>query len=133
MDMVELEPGLSLQEQSERLLRVSLSSPEQLKEWLEKSGRKWLVFNALELVDALPFPDGVDTLIQVIACYRDYRSTLPNGETIKYTDPTLGNVVDRPLYKGEMLGVDELDRVIRYLIRQITDKNPKWSLNDAPL
>lgn len=49
MDMVELEPGLSLQEQSERLLRVSLSSPEQLKEWLEKSGRKWLVFNALEL------------------------------------------------------------------------------------
>jgi len=133
MDMVELEPGLSLREQSERLLRVSLSSADQLKEWLEKSGRKWLVFDALELVDALPFPDGVDTLIQLIACYRDYRSTLFSGRTEKYTEPTLGKVLDRPLCKGETLEVEELDRAIRYLIRQITDRNPKWTLNDAPL
>ena len=133
MDMVELEPGLSVKEQSERLLRVSLADADQLKAWLEKSGRKWLIFDAIALVDALPFPDGVDTLIQVIACYRDYRSTQPSGRTERIKDPTFGKVIEAPIYKGEMLEVEELDRVIRYLVRQITDKKGTWSLNDEPL
>ena len=133
MDMVELEPGLSVQEQSERLLRVSIKDAEHLKAWLEKSGRRWLVFNAIELVDALPFPDGVDTLIQLIACYRDYRSVQPTGRVESIQEPTLGKTVAAPIYKGEALEVEELDRAIRYLIRQITDKDPDWSLNNEPL
>jgi len=133
MDMVELAPGLSLQEQSERLLRVAIKDADHLKAWLEKSGRRWLVFNALELVDALPFPDGVDTLIQLIACYRDYRSVQPTGRVEAIKEPTLGGTVHAPVYKGETLEVEELDRAIRYLIRQITDVDPEWSLNNEPL
>lgn len=133
MDMVELEPGLSFKEQSERLLRVSISDADQLKKWLEASGRRWLIFDALDLVDALPFPDGVDTLIQVIACYRDYRGTKQTGREETFKDPTLGKQISVPTYKGEMLEIEELDRVIRYLIRRITDKNPRWTLADEPL
>lgn len=133
MEKKKSEIDLTAAERRERLLRVSIQSADQLKAWLEKSGRRWLIFDALGLVDSLPFPEGVDTLIQIIACYRDHRSVQPSGRTETITDPTLGKKIQAPIFKGELLEIEELDRAIRYLIRQASDKDPNWSLNNAPL
>ena len=119
--------GLTMQERAECLLRVSLKDPEHLKRWLQESGRRYLVFDSVELVDSLPFPEGVDTLMQLVACYRDHRVAIPSGEY------EMQGEVKVPLCKGEVLEVFELDRVIRDLIRQITERDPTWDVNNRPL
>lgn len=50
-----------------------------LKSWLTASGRKYLVLNATDLVDAMPFPDGVEMVQQVIAAYGQHRATRESG------------------------------------------------------
>ena len=52
---------------------TAMKSPEHLRGWLEASGRRWLVFDGIELIKALPWPAGVDALMQIIAAYRDER------------------------------------------------------------
>jgi hypothetical protein len=129
MSMAEIGEKLTIEEQSKRLLRIAIQDPEHLKRWLEESGRSWLVFNSLDLVDALPFPDGVDAFMQLIACYRDYRSAIPSGRTETIMDPTLGKEVTTSIMKTDNLEVEELDRAIRFLIGQITELDPSWDIN----
>ena len=124
---------ITLEEQAQRLLNVSIKDPAHLKRWLQETGRTWLVLDSLELVDALPFPDGLDTLIQIIACYRDHRNAIPNGKVEKQLDPIKGKEVDVPLMKTENLEVFELDRAIRFLISQITELEPSWNLQNPPM
>lgn len=124
---------LSMKEMSERLLRVSLKDPGHLKEWLEASGRRWLIFDSRDLVDSLPFPDGIDDFMRVVACYREHRSQQPSGRYEIQQDPTLGKTIEVPLMKGELLEVEELDRVIRACIRVITEKDPSWKLENPPM
>ena len=124
---------ITLEEQFQRLFRVSIKDPEHLKRWLDESGRRWLVFDAIDMVDALPFPDGLNSLIQIIACYRDHRSIKPSGRVEKQADPTLGNEVDVPIMKTDVLEPDEIDRAIRFLVGQITELVPDWDLNNTPL
>ena len=47
-------------------------------------------------------------------------------------DP-LGNEVEVPLYKDDLLTIAEMDRCIRFLIGLVTDKDPNWSLENDPL
>jgi len=117
--------NMSTIERSEAQMRVAMQSPEKLKKWVRESGRQWLVFNTLELVDALPWPEGVGTLMQLIACYRDHRATLETGEY----EEIGGQQV--PVMKGEYLEVAELDRAIRYLIGKVTEKDPSWTLEGS--
>lgn len=120
--------GLSEQEKLARLGRVAISSPEHLKRWLRDTDRRWLIFDALELVDSLPFPSGVDSLIQLIACYRDHRRAIPTGRTELQENPATGASIEVPVTKGEALEVDELDQVIRYLAALIRKRDPAWRL-----
>lgn len=124
---------VDVDELARRLFKVSMKTPEHLKKWLEASGRRWLVLDTLELVDALPWPNGVDSLIQIIACYRDHRRVIPSGRVERQRDPTLKKEVDVPIMKDETLEVFELDRAIRYLIGQITTKDAKWKLENPPM
>lgn len=124
---------LSLEEQAKRLFNVAIKDPDHLKRWLEATGRRWLIFDTLELVDSLPYPEGLDYLMQIIACYRDYRRAIPSGRTETIIEPTLGKTVERMIYKDETLEVAELDRAIRYLVRAITERDSKWTLEQAPL
>ncbi|UCG51428.1 MAG: hypothetical protein JSW58_14770 [Candidatus Latescibacterota bacterium] len=117
----------------ERLHNISMKSPEHLKRWLQESGRRYLVFESADLVDSVPWPEGVDTLIQIIACYGEYRRSKPTGRFETQTDPTLGEKIEVPIMKGELLEVDELDRAIRFLIGQITEREPGWSLENPPM
>ena len=131
--MNKLNEEISVEEQAQRLLNVSIKTPQHLKAWLEESNRRWLVFDAVELVEALPWPGGVDTLIQIIGCYRDHRSTQPSGRVHIEIEPIKGREVEVPVMKTDTLEVEELDRAIRYLVGLITEKDSKWTLENQPL
>lgn len=119
---------MSFEDKSKCLLRVSIKDPEHLKRWLDESGRRFLVFDAIDLVDSLPFPEGVETFMQVVACYRDHRAAKPSGRTETHKNP-LGEKFETTIYKTDVLEVEEMDRAIRYLVNQITQKMPDWDLN----
>lgn len=120
-------------ELSEAQMRTAMTSPSHMKEWLEKSGRRWLVLNGMHLVDALPWPSGVDALMQLIACYRDHRAVLDTGEVKTEVDPITKEKVEVVVYHPETLTFTELDRAIRYLVQLITDLDPSWKLTDPAL
>lgn len=118
---------------SQEQINTAMRGPDHLKYWMEASGRRWLVLNGLELVEALPWPSGVEAFMQVVMAYRDHRRTIDSGRTELVEEPVSGEMVDVPVYKDENLEVEELDRAIRYLAGQIREKLPDWSLEQAPL
>ena len=120
------------QQISEARMRTAMASPNHLRVWAEASGRRWLVFHTGELIDALPWPAGVEAFMQIVAAYRDHRAAIPSGRVEVVTHPLTGEKHKIPITKGETLEVDELDRAIRYLIGQITEKDPTWTLTSPP-
>lgn len=118
---------------SPEAIRTAMKDPKHMRQWLEASGRRWLVFDALDLVEALPWPAGVEALIEIINCYRDHRRTQPSGRTQMVDPDWKGPPVEVPLMKGDMLEIEELDRCIRYLIGLASERDPQWSLEKAPL
>lgn len=129
--MIEKEE-LTMEETSKRLLRVSIKDPEHLKRWLDESGRRYLIFDSMDLVDSLPFPAGIEQLMELIACYRDQRVTIPSGRTEKQKD-MLGKEQLIPITKTDVLEIEEIDRAIRFLVGQITTLDPSWSLENPSL
>lgn len=126
---MELNEEITMEEMSQRLIRTSLKDPEHLKKWLDESNRRYLVFDSLDLVDSLPFPAGIDSLMQLIACYRDHRATKPSGRAEK-SSLVSGEDVEIPIMKTDVLEVEELDRAIRFLVGQITELDAGWSLEN---
>lgn len=55
---------------------VAMKSPAHLKRWLDETGRMYLILRSDHLVDALPFPDGLELFIQVLEAYRQQRRAL---------------------------------------------------------
>jgi hypothetical protein len=125
--LVDLNPDMTAEERIEALNNVAIKSPEQLKKWLQASGRKWLIFDSLDLVDALRWPDGVDLLMQVIACYRNRRASLDTGRTEVVFDETRGGEVEIPVFKGEGLELDEMQQVVVWLLGEIRKEDPEWT------
>lgn len=112
---------MSAVQRSEAAMRVAMQSPQQLRKWLHESGRRWLVFDALELVEALPWPHGVQNLIDTIACYRDHRAAIPSttGAMVEqkdpHADPSKPRMIQVPVTKPETLESAELEQCIAYL------------------
>lgn len=117
---------------SPEAVRVAMTDPAHLREWLEASGRRWLVFDALDLVEALPWPSGVEALIEIINCYRDHRRCQPSVRKHQVETPD-GGMADVPVMKDDHLEVNELDQCIRWLIGLASERDPNWSLDKAPL
>ncbi len=128
-----LDPDMSMAERAQALLNVSIKSPDHLKRWLQQSGRRWMVFDALDLVDALSWPEGVRALMELIAAYREHRGGIESGNYETQRDPTLGKEIQVPIMKTDLLEVAELDRAIRALITQATKQDPTWSLDKPPM
>ena len=121
---------------------TGLHDMDHLKKWLAETDRAWLVFKSADLVDALsPLlgqdgePVALQSLQQIIAAYAAHRATqvadtavhevvAPDGTKTSVTEST---------YKDERLTIEELDRAIRALVRQMFDRDPNWSLENAPL
>lgn len=112
---------------------VAMKDPEHMKRWLEASGRRFILLDALQLVDALPWPSGIQILMQVLDCYRDHRRCIPTGELRVETEPTLGTQIEVPMFHDELLSVPEMDRAIRYFIRQLSERDATWGLENQPL
>lgn len=104
---------MSAIERSEALMRVAMKSPEKMKEWADASGRTWCVFNTRMLIDSCVWPEGAQAFQLMCANYRDHRAGL--------SDPL-----------PETLTATELDRAIRYLVAQITELDPTWTLGSDP-
>lgn len=130
---IDLNPGMTAEERIEAVLRVSMKDKDHLKRWLRGSGRQWLVFNALDLVDALRWPDGIDVLMQIVASYRDHRSAIETGRFEQQKHPQTGELVEVPVCKGEDLEIEEIDRAIRWLVAKALEKDPRWTLNNEPM
>lgn len=118
---------------SHQAMNTAIQSVEHLLQWLDSSGRRWLVFNGHDLIKAMKFPEGHEVLMMIVAAYRDYRRTIPTGGVESMKNPDTGVVVDVPTMKDELLETEELDRAIRYLAAQMYERNPEWSLESDPL
>ncbi len=112
-------------------IRTAIKDPKHLKQWLAETDRKFLIFDTADLIDGLPWPDGVDALLQIIAAYRDQRRTIPSGRT--EVQKHQGHNINVALMKDENLEIEEIDRAIRDLIGQATNLDRSWSLENAPL
>jgi len=120
-------------ERSEAKMRTAMKSQKHLMAWLDASGRSYLVLKATDLVQALPFPEGIEPLMQIFQAYRDHRATQETGRYDTMPDPLGGPAHEVPVMKGETLEIEELDRAIRYLIGQASLLDPDWSLRNPPL
>lgn len=127
------ERKISAVELSERRMRVAMTSPTHLKDWLHESNRRWVILNGDHLVDALPWPDGVEAFMQLVACYRDHRATLPTGDTEVVQHPKTGKKYEVAAVFPETLTVAEYDRAIRWMVEQVTALDPTWQLENEPL
>ncbi len=106
-----------------------MKSPEHMVNWLKSTGRTWLVFNAEDMVRGQVWPWGIDALMQIIAGYRAYRGAQPSGRTETIKNAVTGEMETIPISKSDQLEVAEMDRAVRWLIEQITERDPDWSLN----
>jgi hypothetical protein len=97
-----MELGMLTEEQ----VRVSVTDPNYLKRWLQESGRRWILMNAVELVDSLPWPDGVNDFKRVVDHYRAHRLTIPTGRVETQMDSD-GKRVEVSIQKGEVLEPEE--------------------------
>lgn len=131
--MRDLNPDMSLEEKLEAIYRISIKDKDHLKRFLRGGQRDFLVFNTADLVDSLRWPEGIDALMSLVSCYRNHRATLQTGRSETQVDPTLGKQIQVPITKGEPLEIEELDRAIRLLIRQASERDPKWNLENQPL
>ena len=116
-----------------RQIATAMKEPDHMKRWLRESGRAWLVFNTTDLIDALPWPLGVDQLMNIVFAYGELRRKVDSGRSETVIEPLSGKKVQIPVYKDETLEVEELDRAIRFLTAQIYQLKPDWSLTDPAL
>lgn len=118
---------LSAEEKAQRRYNVAIKTKEQLKDFLEQSGRSWVVLNSADLVEALSFPEDVQEFMRIVDLYGRYRCSSPSGRTESF------GCYEIPVMKTDALEIEELDRVIRFLVGKITEKKSDWSLDDPPL
>ncbi len=118
----------------ERQVKLAMSSAAHLKQWLQASGRRWLVMDAMELVDALPWPGGVQELMGLINLYNQHRRKFDSGRRGKpIKDPITGDMVEPIIFKDEKLELAEVDRATRHLVQLALEWDPKWSLENPAL
>ena len=108
--------------------RVAMKSPGHLKAWLKSTGRRWVILNAFDLVDALWANGGVGLLADVLSRYTDHRREVDSGETTTITDP-LGNEVEVPLPKRDILTQSEIEEAMRFLAAEAQRNDPSWTLD----
>lgn len=95
------------------------------------ASRRFVVFRADHLVDALPepFANSVETVQQLVALYRDHRRVLPTGKTesAKVRDPATGTTttVTMPVMHDEVLTDDELGDLIAWAQEEQADRRAK--------
>lgn len=106
-------------------LVFGLDSPEKLKRWLLETGREYIVLLSADLVDALPWPSGVEALQQIVHAYSQHRRAL-DAPRLPQLDLALQPPIQDPSRKAETLDADELEDAIRCLVRDLKKIRPDW-------
>lgn len=114
------------EERAEAQQRIA-ASQQQLLNYLAAAHRQWLVLNAQHLVKALPFPTGVETFQQIIACYRDYRAEQRTGRKVEVEDPQTKRKYAVDERYGEQLDLTEIDQAIVHLARVAREIDQDWT------
>lgn len=115
--------------------RVAVTTPQHLKKWLSATKRDFIILKAPDLIDALPWPDGVDAFMLILEGYRQYRLSLPvdhapcprphtPGKVCAFCRNT-GVVVART--KNDVLELDEMKDAVQWLLHQIREKDSDWT------
>lgn len=105
---------------TEEQIRVGMDDPEKLKRWLVESGRRFVIFESVDLVDALSWPDGVEEFKRVVDLYRDHRRTIPS-ERIEVQPDGNGDPVEVSCFKGEVLEPEEMLELYRQLREDLVE------------
>lgn len=113
---------------------TAMTDPEHLKRWLDASGRRYIVLDSKDMVDACwGVGDAVDLFIQLLALYRDHRAAQPSGRMQSVEDPVTGKMVVVGIPKGETFEIGEMDRCIRWMISLASSMDETWSLDNPAL
>lgn len=115
------------EERAEARARVSMAQTH-LLEWVHATQREWMVFNTVDLIKSLPFPDGVSVFQQLITQYRDYRRVKPTGRKIEERNPKTGKPMVVDEMHGEQLSLVEAEGALRYLLTLVRELDPQWTL-----
>ena len=120
--------AMSAQERAQAQHSVAIASREQLLNFLDASSRDWLILNTRQLVEATPFPHGVEVVQQILSWYRDHRAMIGTGRKVRGKHPITGEVLDLEEGHGEALEIAEAERVIRFLLDMLRARDPTWTL-----
>ena len=118
---------------------TAIKDPAHLKRWLLETGRAWVVLKTGDLIDALPWPAGVDALMQIIEAYRQHRAGVPveyaacpklklsgHGKNSVCDICTNRNqIVTRS--KTDVLELDEMKEAAVWLVNQIRERDSLWN------
>lgn len=117
-------------------MRTAMQSKPHMKEWMQASGRRWLVIDAFDMIESI-WTGKTAVFTQqfqdLLALYCNYRRRIPNGKFEEQEDPMTGRKVQIALSKDEILEPEEMDRAIRYMVAQIREHIPDWSLEKPAL
>jgi hypothetical protein len=114
------------QEAQQLLAKQALSNPEALKRWLRESGRQFVVLAAQDLVNSLPWPEGVRKFTEVVEAYRGYRLTQPSAKAEMGRD-LLGKPCEIVTMKSDALDPVELNCLVHWAAAQLLEYDPGWT------
>lgn len=117
-----------MKEVYEAMDNVTLKGKDQLKRWLVDTGRRYLVFDSLQLVDSLSFPEGISILQGLIKTYSDYRSGIPTGKKRVEKNPVNGEDCEVDVMHTDTFTAEELEEVFKFVIKQIIEIDPNWRI-----
>ncbi len=103
--------------------RVAMASPVHLRRWLRETGRTWIILRTDDLVQALPWPHGVNALIQILEAYRQGRCV---RQVEDYTNR--GEKYNRQL--GDQLELDEMILARDWLSTLIEDERARLAAGE---
>lgn len=113
--------------------RVAIQDPQHLLRFLETRG-PFIIFDSRSLINATKdVPDALVAFQHIVNIYRAFRMTQKTGDFELIKDEFTGEHVKVPVTKDDTLTKTELDRCIRFLVGQITDKDRNWTLDSNPL
>ena len=116
----------TLDEMADVRERVGLSDVDVLKRWLVDTGRRYLIFDSIQLVGSLSF-EGLKSIQCIIQAYREYRMGIPTGEKEIIPNPIDGSDCEVAVMYTDTFNLEELKAVHRYIVGQITDLDPSWT------
>jgi hypothetical protein len=114
------------QEAQQLLAKQALSDPEALKRWLLESGRKFVVLVSQDLVDSLPWPEGVRQFTTAVDSYRAYRMQQASSKVEQGRD-LLGRPCEITVQKSDALDPMELNLLVHWAAAQLLEYDPGWT------